>query len=591
MTRTAKSDLSVLVLIAGLPAMVLLVAPAASRAQYQVGGDGHALDANNQVGSGGRNGPSVNQYSQTNSLNNNIITGNSTGLSYFHGTDRTFDPNSFRGNSGSSQSDRLDAISAPVDLSQRTTGAPTYTSYYNASKYTPPSNAPSPAVVQTPGGAGFVTAPVANPLIPTTDVRVGLTNEDPNQGNLPTIGELNVAGPADPTGNSSIYSMSPLYGVRQMDTSNTGAADTFFQARQGNNGQTLQPMGPRPTVGQLQQMRAELQQTAQVKPPTPMGDNSNPGNTNTNVNQVQNTPVTGEAIGNQITQDAVNTSVASNVANTGDLSTGQGVQSDLLIPAGKQSKQIKALEDKYAKLNRKLTDVEATQKLNAEMRAKNAMTPLEKKPGTGAKPGSSSFTGDAPVMSTAKEPTTKPALTPILTPADSAADNQPYVVTSLATGIPAKGLADLMKSAEDKMRDGKFTEAVDAYETAQSVAPNNAFVSLGRSFAELGASYYGKADLDLNRAIVAEPAVLAGKYDLNGFLGEDRVKFVTKDLNDIASHEKSARPLVLLGFIAHNTGDDVAASKYLDQAATRGGGYDSLIALMRSTWSLKTDGK
>ena len=67
-------------------------------------------------------------------------------------------------------------------------------------------------------------------------------------------------------------------------------------------------------------------------------------------------------------------------------------------------------------------------------------------------------------------------------------------------------------------------------------------------------------------------------------------QFVTKDLLDIASHEKSARPLVLLGFIAHNTGDDSAAAKYLDDASPRGG-YDSLIALMRSTWTLKSAGK
>lgn len=184
-------------------------------------------------------------------------------------------------------------------------------------------------------------------------------------------------------------------------------------------------------------------------------------------------------------------------------------------------------------------------------------------------------------------PAPKPELKPILNPPDNSADNQSYVVTSLATGIQAKGLADLMKSAETQMRQGKFTEAVDSYEAAQAVAPNNPFVYLGRSFAELGASYYGKADADLNRAVASDPAVLSGKYDLNGFLGDDRVKFVKTDLADIAKNEKGARPLVLLAFIAHNTGDDSTAAKYLDDAAARGGGYGSLITLMQAAWGIK----
>ncbi len=136
------------------------------------------------------------------------------------------------------------------------------------------------------------------------------------------------------------------------------------------------------------------------------------------------------------------------------------------------------------------------------------------------------------------------------------------------------------------MRAGKFTEAVDTYQTAEQVAPNNPFVSLGRGFAELGASYYGKADQDISRAINADPAILVGRYDLKGFLGEDRLSFVEKDLQDIASSEKGARPLVLLGYMAHNTGDDAAAAKDFDDAMQRGG-YNDLIKLMKQAWSIR----
>ena len=91
------------------------------------------------------------------------------------------------------------------------------------------------------------------------------------------------------------------------------------------------------------------------------------------------------------------------------------------------------------------------------------------------------------------------------------------------------------------MRAGKFTQAVATYDTAQEVSPNNPFIPFGRGIAELGASYYGKADLDLSRAINSESALLAGQYDLKGFIGEDRLAFVSNDLAEINTNAWSIK--------------------------------------------------
>jgi len=617
MARDLKANISVLVAIAGLPVMMLWVQPKPARAQYQVGGNGHALDANNQVGSGGLNGAGRNQQAgngqqlQPGSLNNNIVYRNVSGLNGFQGRITTFDPNVFQGNTGTAAMDRLDAIAAPVNYAQRTTGQPTYTPYYATATYAPTANAASSStLVPTPGGVGYIPAPVINPLIPSEDVRAVPVNTDPNAVNtLPAPGELDVAGPVDPAGNASLYSMSPLYGVRQMDNLTSPGGDTFYQSRQ--NFSAL-PTSQRQqlTPGQIQSMREELNKTVvsdQNSPNGQAGGASAQAMTSNGVpaapapgaganNLDQSGQVTGQPLSNQVQSSALNDSVSAAPANTGDVNTGASEQNQLLIPAAQQSKQIKALEDKYAKIKH-LTDVEAAEKFNQENQIRAAANSdlTTKKPAkaSGAPAAGAPGAGalDRVPMTNHDEPATRPSLHPILTPADNAtADNEPAVITSLATGIRAKGLAELMKSAEDMMRQGKFTEAVDTYQTAQAVAPNNPFIALGRSFAELGASYYGKADQDLIRAIRIEPAVLAGKYDLNGFLGEDRVKFLNTDLTDLAAHQKSARPLVLLAFIAHNTGDDATAARDLDQAAPRGQ-YDSLIALMRSTWGLKVDGK
>jgi hypothetical protein len=611
MTRKTRRNLSILVAVAGLPVMLLTLQPRVARAQYPTGGNGRLLDNNNQLGSGGSNGPGAsNNHYSSNNINDSITTGNVTGLNYFHGNVATFDTNTFQGRRNtqgfisafSGPSDRLNAIAGPVDYTQRTTGAPNYTNYYDANRYT---TQPPNSLQLSQNGASLIPTPPIDPLLPNTDNRL-TTILDPLRGNLPIQGELNVSGPVDPTGAATLYSMSPLYGVRQQDNSSNGSNGSFLLSSQTNTATGGALNRSQMTPAQIAQMREELNKTIvpadQTANPTTPANSGNSTGTSSELNG--SSQITNPAISTQVPAENLNASnqanpTASTPGASNDLSTGQSLQNQAeipankLIPANQQSRQLKALEDKYSKITHKLNDEEAAAKFNSEERLLHANAKAgstNQNPGQpGEGPGMRPLPGGNPnLTSNQGSPTTQSAIKPILTPpSESAADNQPYVVTSLASGIQAKGLSDLMKSAEDKMRQGKFTEAVDTYETAQAVAPNNPLVFLGRSFAELGASYYGKSDQDLTRAVGSDPAVLAGKYDLNGFLGEDRVKFVVKDLQDIAAHEKSGRPLVLLGFMAHNTGDDAGAAHYLDQAMPRGG-YDSIITLMRSTWGLKS---
>ena len=67
---------------------------------------------------------------------------------------------------------------------------------------------------------------------------------------------------------------------------------------------------------------------------------------------------------------------------------------------------------------------------------------------------------------------------------------RPLVVSSLADGVQAKSLKDFLSEAETLMKQGKFYSALDQYDSAEMIAPNNAMVMLGRANAELGASCY-----------------------------------------------------------------------------------------------------
>ena len=167
----------------------------------------------------------------------------------------------------------------------------------------------------------------------------------------------------------------------------------------------------------------------------------------------------------------------------------------------------------------------------------------------------------------------------------------PVKVPSLATGVKGKGLSDVLKNAENLMKEGKFTSALDQYDAAEQVAPNNPLTRLGRANAELGAAYYARAEAHLRDVFQKNPELLAGQYDLTNMLGEQRMQVLVKDLKEIANREqKEARPVFLLAYIAYNTGSEQNAEAYLDLADKRSGGKDPFFQLLRDNWALPAGG-
>jgi hypothetical protein len=304
----------------------------------------------------------------------------------------------------------------------------------------------------------------------------------------------------------------------------------------------------------------------------------------------------------QLNSAVNNAPLASNIA-----SSNQGTVQRLLISPAEQSEQIAEMERRYQQNKTPLTNDQANDFYNRELAAQeqakqnaqqNQVAGGAQPAQPGAQPGGAAAQANTgtpgagalpvPDYARANQDILKKANAP-LNPVVKGPLNetgQGYVITSLATGIKAKGLAGFMKTAEDQMRAGKFTDALNSYDNAQQVAPNNPLIPLGRSFAELGASYYGKAETDLRNAVRSDAAVLMPQYDLKGFIGEDRLKFVVKDLKDVANTEKTERPVLLLAYISHNVGDDEGAAKYLNDADTRSGGRDQMVELMRTVWHL-----
>jgi len=148
-------------------------------------------------------------------------------------------------------------------------------------------------------------------------------------------------------------------------------------------------------------------------------------------------------------------------------------------------------------------------------------------------------------------------------------------------------LRDVLKSAEGLMREQKFGEALQKYDTAQRVAPNNALITMGRANAELGASYYRRAEMSLRDAISREPELVVGQFDLRSLIGEERLQVLVKDLKDLSAGDtKSARAPLLLAYIAYNTGNEAQAGEYLAAAEQRAGPNDPLLKAWRRFWKV-----
>ena len=172
-------------------------------------------------------------------------------------------------------------------------------------------------------------------------------------------------------------------------------------------------------------------------------------------------------------------------------------------------------------------------------------------------------------------------------PAPAAVPAEPMQIKSLAADVQAKGLRDLLASAEDLMRQQKYAAALDKYQAARDVAPNNPLIILGRAHAELAASYYRRAETDLRDALAQAPHLVQAQFDLRNLVGPERLQIVVKDLKELAAADaQQSRPLMLLAYIAYNTGNQEQAVGYLDAAEKRVQGDDPMLKAWRRYWKL-----
>lgn len=606
-----NANIKARILIAAVAAVPLFGLVSTSGAQYRLPQDGRALDANNRVGSNGTNpNDSANRAPVS---GNDIVTGNVTGGKQFRGNVPYRNANEFRGNTSGGAIDDFIKQSSSADPNGPGSSYRVQTFYGDARTVHPPANfQPGPigvdAYVPPPPG-GVINRTPADPRLGAIDINRATPI-------LPTPGELLLPGPVDPALGQQYITASPLIGIRQGGINDLGLYSGTVTNTQYN------PVTGSITPERVQQMRDEINAIGA----TELQAQTQAQSTADAAKGGLATPVVQKGIDTSITQatPAGQTGLDTAIAQPGgaDQTTNQGVRQRLLVapvsprgmvPAQAQSSLYAEMLKRHqtAAQDQSITDAEAARAYNAAVHERQRA-----ESGAGAVPGA--VPGAAPAQPAGPAQPAQPgAVNPSNSGAPGAApsaapgvtdyakmnedllknggkpDNklekkpEPVKVQSLASGVKAKGLSELLTNAEDLMKQGKFTSALEQYDQAERVASNNPLIRLGRANAELGASYYARAEAHLREAFTANPELLVGQYDLTALLGENRVGVLVKDLKEIANKDqREARPVFLLAYIAYNTGHEQQAEGYLDLADKRSGGKDPFFALLRKNWSL-----
>jgi hypothetical protein len=597
-------------------------------AQQRVGTDGHAQDASQYVGASGLNDTAGN-HPQPGVLGNAIVNNDVTGGKGFMGFVPYSDPGAFTGALAPRPSEQLIQNGTGV-----TTGGTVINNagnlrlFYGDSRGAPP----PPGFVQMGSNGSYIQSPLIGTSL--NDTRIG-TNIDQSYSSSSLNNIMLLPGPLNPDTNSqSVITASPLTGVRTLSTAST-ADVSYLNSASGISTSTSPASIQQQQALSITQMRQQVAQELAIANGMPMTDingnpinrapitqlpaptlNANPavgtlsnsasgtlgaGSANTGTagqTQALNQPLNQQQ--NQALNQPLNTPETSGAAAGATAQANSGTRFSLVSPV-KQSTQ-------YAMLRRRLEQQLGPNAnpafidayiYNQQLRERqgggtnNGATPGVQpgvqqpgvqQPGT-VTPGGNNPSGNQPGLNNQQ-----PGGLPAAQPGNSAAQNQlktpPPTIDSLATGINSKTLKQVMSEAENDMHDGRWVSAMDQYDIAEQLAPNNPLVGLGRSYAELGASYYAQADTHLRQSLSSDPTLLMGRFDLMKMLGKDRVNYIVADLKGLASNDQhSPRPVFLLAYIYYNLGDDAVANGYLGLAEKRSGG-DPIYKMLRDRWQL-----
>jgi hypothetical protein len=512
---------------------------------------GHVLDSNPGVGTGGNNQGSNGGNVGYSPINGNALgNGNITGLGYLHINEPYSSPYQLQVNTGSPIS-RFEAVSAPLVAPQNNAQS-IYRPFYIPAQTVTTMGPNGTAAVPTPIGNGFGSSLTVSPY---GNYAKNATYSLQAPTNINPLKPSNLDLPYRDYSDVSVPQYQPmvnnLYGLRQQQITPDEALDPNRGLK--NPSDTLingSPAGQNGVNGN------------QTKTPKDYGDE--PGTTVIRTDADVSARVKG-GITLQPLDAAVAQPKQDQPQNQLVGQTNSQYQEGTDLYAGLLAQVNKAKEQKLAgpsnTSNQVIPEGQGTWKLTRILDANGNPTdqfePLV--PGTGLPPGGvGALPGQSDTSITGLHTLTRentqsvdPTKDNYRPPIFSSSENPMQSKVILQAGRKVKPMETLagktkttfngvMSQAEDAMKQGNYLLAAEVYQGAISLEPENGLAVVGRAHAELAAGLYESSAYDLKFLFHRHPELMAVHYDLPEFMSQKRLDFVTDDLRTLARKNVAA---------------------------------------------------
>ncbi len=138
-------------------------------------------------------------------------------------------------------------------------------------------------------------------------------------------------------------------------------------------------------------------------------------------------------------------------------------------------------------------------------------------------------------------------------------------LSSLAGGTPGN-FGQLMRQAQADQKTGRFVSAIENYQSAIELQPGNALPLVGQANAELAAGLYQSAAYNLKFVFGRHPELAALRYDFKALLPSASLQASHRQLHRMFT-QKSNLAAFLLAYIDYQTGRSVELKSTLHQWA------------------------
>lgn len=149
-----------------------------------------------------------------------------------------------------------------------------------------------------------------------------------------------------------------------------------------------------------------------------------------------------------------------------------------------------------------------------------------------------------------------------------------------------------MTRGQQFLSEGQFFFAEERFTSALNARPDDPMAAIGRVHAQLGASLYASAAVNLRRLFTRSPELIGARYDASLLPDADRARAIIDRLERLAAEGKGLgrETGLLVAYLGFQVGDRAAVERGLKTAGEQGSGppdpaLDTLVGVLRGVWA------